>query len=56
MYGYEMAFSIKLLSINWHIDLNKWVSRLHDEPNTNLRETRQKHYAKHHSNAGTGGV
>ena len=55
MPGYEMAVSIKLLSINWHIDSNKQVSRLHDIPNANLRGTRQKHYTKHHSNAGTDG-
>ena len=53
--GYKMAVSIKLLSISWDMYLNKRVSRLHDEPNTNLRETRQKRNAAHRGNAGTDG-
>ena len=50
-----MVVSTKQLSISWHIDLNKQVSCLHVEPNTNLWETRQKRDAAHHDNAGTDG-
>ena len=51
--GYKIAVSIKKLGINWHIDLNKQVSCLHDAPNTNPWETRQKHDATLRGNAGT---